>query len=160
MRIRWLWIFVIVSLVANFGFVGGYVGASLQRDATATPSGALQMLVERLGLGSQQVDSLNRHRGTAAIVHRELERTNRPDIEMFWAELLKDKPDGNRLRTMTQAIAARQVTFTLSVAEELRAFMADLDPKQQQAFADLIRERPIFQGRFLMTTSRAGQPGS
>lgn len=160
MRSRWLWMVLVVSLVANIGFVGGFVGASLQREEASTPLGAAQLLVQRLGLDPQQVSSLNRHRGAAQRANRDLTRESRADVEAFWLELLKGEPDRDRLKLLTGTVAERQTAFTLTVAEELRAFMADLQPDQKQRFARLVRNRPIFQGQFLMTTRPSGQPGS
>lgn len=160
MRKAWLWIVLIVSLVANIGFIGGYAGATLQHKEAATPAGALQILAARLDFTASQTDALKRHRSAAARQRHVLEKAGQDDVQTFWAELLEDKPDRERLRTLAQAAADRQTAFTLNVAEELHTFMTMLKPDQRQAFADLIRNRPIFQGRFLMTIHRAGEPGA
>ena len=160
MRKVWLWIVLIVSLMANVGFVGGYAGATLQRDEAATRTGALQLLAQRLDLGVAQIDTLKRHRGKAVRLRQGLENAQREDVEAFWAELVADRPNRDRLAALAKTTAERQVAFTLDVAEELRAFMTKLAPEQRQEFVALIRARPIFQGRFLMTTHRAGGPGA
>ncbi len=160
MRKSWLWLILAVSLVANVAFVGGYVGVSLQRQEVRSPLAAAQQFIERLGLDAKQLESLRRHRGAAQKASETLRQSNVAAYDAFWRELRKAEPDRAMLRDLTERVGMRHAAFSLTVADELHAFMSDLNVGQKKAFVELVRARPIFQGRFLMTTRRVANSGT
>ena len=159
MRKSWLWLILAVSLVANVAFVGGYVGVSLTREDVRSPLAAAQQLIERLGLDAKQLESLRRHRGAAEKASEALRQSNVTAYDAFWRELQKREPDPAVLRSLTERVGMRHAAFSVTVADELHAFMSDLNAGQKEAFISLVRSRPIFHGRFLMTTRRAANTG-
>lgn len=159
MRKSWLWLILAISLIANVAFVGGYVGVSLTREEVRSPFAAAQQLIERLGLDAKQLTSLRRHRGVAEKASDALRQANVAAYDAFWRELRKPEPDPAVLGHLTQRVGMRHAAFSLTVADELHAFMSDLNAGQKEVFISLVRSRPIFHGRFLMTTRRAANTG-
>lgn len=150
MTSKFFWFFLVVSILANLGFAGGYVDASIDQKRATHPSGAEQLLVARLGLTGEQLSALRRHRQAAWQAAESLDATAHADQEAFWSALVAGDADQDVIRSAIEAEAARRAWFTRQVTAEMQAFVKLLSPDQRREFRLLVSGRPLFQGRFLM----------
>lgn len=142
---------VLASLTLNIFFVAGYFIADARAQLAKSAPGRAQLFAEKLALTQDQLAVFNHMRELATRAAEQAQRDNIPDVDAFWTSMTDGARTAESRIVSVRATADRSVELTLEVTRLLEQFMDTLDDKQKQDFIALFRNRPVFQGRFLMT---------
>lgn len=138
---RLLLLGLILSLCFNIFFISGYFFTRSVIRKLRTTEGHLQLVAKKLKLNKVQEKELTqlveqlKERGEA------IKQDNLVEIETFWAEMIKDKPDSQKIKAMLGRSLEVQSRFQALVVDYLREFMKVLTPEQRETLVQLIKER-------------------
>ena len=141
------------SLILNAAFVGGYIHAEQQAAEAKSPP-ATEHVFERLGLDQKQRRLFVELRSKAYGALRKLAREDETTADAYWARVLNGSTPVEDLKPYIEQSADRRVEFSLTVTALFRKFFASLTADQRKDFVDILRNRNVLAGRFIM----AGRP--
>ena len=135
---------LIVSLCFNLFFIGGYARTRAILKHLQTPEGRVELAAKRLELSAEQQTEIT---ALAAQLKDEGDRMkdqHREQIETFWAEMLREKPDPGTIRSsLEQAAGVHQKSQALKV-DYLLKILKELTPGQRKQYVKMIRKKNLF----------------
>jgi len=139
------WILLSISLAFNVFFVVGMRRAHRHRRLVETAEGRVQLLAEKLDMDAEQrAKWLALEKGVWA-EHQAFKKEIAAQVDAFWSEMIKDKPDASALQAFVQSAPGPQRRRRF--VEHMQGLMAILRPEQRQRAAEFFKRHHPRRGR-------------
>jgi len=139
-----LWLLLATSLAFNLAFVVGYVYVRDVVRQLGTAEGRVELVGRRIGVEPEL-------RKECAAIERERIATRKaildaekPGIDAFFAEAVKDEPDMDKLRAMVDAGIDLHHRMLRNDLEHLMRIVVKLNPEQRRIMAAIIQKEDLF----------------
>jgi uncharacterized membrane protein len=137
------WIVLVLSLVLNLCFLGGFLWLRLEaaQQAQMTPAERFAEVSRKLALDPDQRAAFERFVGFLRMRTRHMRETNQPMFGEIWRELGKPKPDDDKIDHDLAEAASNRHAYQLEVSHAMRQFLATLNDQQRASFVELVQSR-------------------
>lgn len=136
-----LLVILLISVCFNIFFVTGYTRSRSKLNKLKTREGRVQLLSKRLNLTKSKEEQLIQLRQQLQTETDKFKEVNKPEIDAFWAEMIKDKPDTQKICAMVEDLSDKRDKLRMVKVDYLRKVLALCTPEQRSDLAEMIRER-------------------
>lgn len=140
-----LTVVALISIGFNVFFVSGYARARSTLTKLGSPEGRVQLLAHRLGLSKTQEERIIELRRQLQQEIKEFDELHDSEIGEFWAEMVKDEPDPDKIQLQLKATSNHQEDMRALKTDYLGKVFSLLTPEQRRKVALMIRERSFLQ---------------
>ena len=144
MRSRVVWILLALSLALNVSFVAGFVHTRSALRGLQTREGRTRWIADRLKLEGERRKQFEQLAEEWRSQMRARQDESRAATEAFWAEMLRDRRDREKIRKMVERSFPAQGEALLWSADHLIRVFDVLSPDERRALATMIQDRTRF----------------
>jgi len=140
-------VLLVVSLVFNAMFIGGYLHARARADLAESEEARAELVADELQLDDEQLKTL---RDLRAEAQQQVARTRQRIFlarQDLWAEINSPSPDPDRIAAAEERLAELYREISRQGLSGFRAFMDTLRPEQRRAVIKRIRTRGLLHPR-------------
>ena len=138
-----IFIALAVSLTFNLFFILGYLKTRMTLEKIQTVRGRIDLVSEKLALSQSQKEKITdltlELRGKQA----GLKNSRRETIDLFWAEIVKDRPDFAAIKDRMAATGADGKASRNLEIKYLWKILQVIPPGKREAAVKIIREKTI-----------------
>jgi len=150
------WILLMLSVLFNFFFAGGFLHARSEWQAPQTQAGAADLVAERLGLDEAQRQAFADLKHATAEKAEEIRQAIFEARRQVHSGVGAESVDREKLSELMRFEAEQRMELRLLAGEHLRKFVAVLRPEQRRKLAEMLASRP---GPGRGPLARPGQQG-
>jgi Spy/CpxP family protein refolding chaperone len=141
MRRRMPWILLALSVALNVSFVAGFVYTGNLLRRLQTHEGRTQWAADRLKLDPVRREQFERLAEQWRNEMRARQDKNRAELAAFWAEMLGERRDREKILKMVEQAFPAQNQALLSSVDYLIWIFDLLTPEERKALAKMIQDR-------------------
>ncbi len=133
-----------VSICFNLFFIGGYLRTRMLLKKIGTVRGRVQLMADRLKMSEEQKRKVMKLVTDLRAQQEAIKNAHREKIDTFWNEIVKDRPDFEKIKTrLSRTAEASRKSRDLEI-RYLWKILRVLTPEQRGEAVKMIREKKIF----------------
>ena len=143
-RARLPWVLLVLSVVLNLAFLGGFAWTRAHHARFASGAGSgyqqrLERAVEGLKLDAGQQQAWNDFVQNVRQRGRGMREANAQLLDSAWSELAKTNPDGAAVERAFEQAGENRRQFQRDTMQSMTRFLATLGPEQRVRFLERAR---------------------
>ncbi len=138
-----VWVILVISLCFNIFFAWGYISSRYFMKRIKTREGRTELIVKRLELSVEQQEVFEQLQAQLQIQKARVKLNYQKDINIFWQEIIKDKPDSLIIKQSLEQATRGREEYMIIASTQIHDFLQVLSPKQQQAYIKFLRRNKV-----------------
>jgi len=138
-------IVVIISLCFNIFFIVGYTRTRATLKKLRTPEGRMELMAKRLGMTAEQKSEIASMAEDLKKEGERMKKLHSEPIDIFWEEMLREKPDPEKIRLLLDRTASVQREARALKVDYLVKVLRKLTPDQRKEYVEMIRKKNLLQ---------------